>query len=150
MGAQQPGMTGQVKEEILTRFGELGVRVRNGAVRFDTRLLRSTEFLPSPQPLRFLNVYGLWQELMLPPSGLAYTWCQVPVIYQLDDSVEPTLTVHWHDGEVQAMPDLALPADVAIELFRRSGRIEKITLVLNSRLLFNEAGSGDNISSTAS
>ena len=29
-GAQQPGMTGQVKEEILTRWGELGVRVRDG------------------------------------------------------------------------------------------------------------------------
>ena len=26
-GAKQPGMTGQVKEEVLTRFGELGVRV---------------------------------------------------------------------------------------------------------------------------
>jgi len=26
-GAQQPGMTEQVKEEVLTRFGELGVRV---------------------------------------------------------------------------------------------------------------------------
>ena len=29
-GAQQPGMTGQVKEEILTRWGELGLRVRDG------------------------------------------------------------------------------------------------------------------------
>ena len=26
-GAQQPGMTGQVKEDILSRFGELGVFV---------------------------------------------------------------------------------------------------------------------------
>ncbi|CAN0044150.1 unnamed protein product, partial [Discosporangium mesarthrocarpum] len=29
-GAQQPGMTGQVKEEIVTRFGELGVRIEGG------------------------------------------------------------------------------------------------------------------------
>jgi len=34
-GAQQPGMTGQVKEEILTRFGELGVHVQDGIVGFD-------------------------------------------------------------------------------------------------------------------
>ncbi|MBP2681537.1 MAG: hypothetical protein H6Q78_1400, partial [Candidatus Krumholzibacteriota bacterium] len=33
-GAQQPGMTGQVKEEILTRFGELGVRIEDGVVAF--------------------------------------------------------------------------------------------------------------------
>ncbi len=29
-GAQQPGMTGQVKEDILSRFGELGVFVSEG------------------------------------------------------------------------------------------------------------------------
>ena len=33
-GAQQPGMTGQVKEEILTRWAELGVEVDEGRVRF--------------------------------------------------------------------------------------------------------------------
>ena len=33
-GAQQPGMTGEVKEEILTRLGELGVRVREGRIQF--------------------------------------------------------------------------------------------------------------------
>ena len=43
-GAQQPGMTGQVKEEILTRFGELGLRVSDGTVRFEPSLLRPSEF----------------------------------------------------------------------------------------------------------
>ncbi len=33
-GAQQPGMTGQVKEEILTRLDELGVEVENGCLGF--------------------------------------------------------------------------------------------------------------------
>ncbi|NNF67140.1 MAG: hypothetical protein HKM98_06495, partial [Gammaproteobacteria bacterium] len=44
-GAQQPGMTGQVKEELLTRLAELGVRVSDGAVNFDTSLLRAREFI---------------------------------------------------------------------------------------------------------
>ena len=35
-GAQQPGMTGQVKEDILSRFGELGVRVSGGALQAGT------------------------------------------------------------------------------------------------------------------
>jgi hypothetical protein len=47
-GAKQPGMTGQVKEEILTRLGELGVRVADGAVRFRPLLLREGEFLDRP------------------------------------------------------------------------------------------------------
>lgn len=45
-GARQPGMTGQVKEDILCRFGELGVRVRDGKVSFHPSLLRDDEFLP--------------------------------------------------------------------------------------------------------
>ena len=31
-GAQQPGMTGQAKEQVLTRFGELGIEVRDGCL----------------------------------------------------------------------------------------------------------------------
>ncbi len=34
-GAKQPGMTGQVKEEILTRLGELGIGIVGGTVRFE-------------------------------------------------------------------------------------------------------------------
>ncbi|MBQ8702589.1 MAG: hypothetical protein IJ549_07485 [Prevotella sp.] len=45
-GARQPGMTGQVKEDILARFGELGVRVLDGKVTFRPTLLRDDEFLP--------------------------------------------------------------------------------------------------------
>lgn len=45
-GAKQPGMTGQVKEDIICRFGELGVRVRNGQVSFCPTLLSEKEYLP--------------------------------------------------------------------------------------------------------
>ena len=38
-------MTGQVKEEILTRFGELGCLIENGSIFFKPYLLRSNEFL---------------------------------------------------------------------------------------------------------
>ncbi|MFT6700054.1 MAG: hypothetical protein ACJAVD_001564, partial [Porticoccaceae bacterium] len=39
-GAQQPGMTGQVKEDFLSRIGELGVFVKEGKINFSPRLLR--------------------------------------------------------------------------------------------------------------
>jgi hypothetical protein len=61
-GAQQPGMTGQVKEEILTRWGELGLRVRDGHVCFDPVLLDASE---------------------LPHDGaLTFTWARVPYTYR--------------------------------------------------------------------
>ena len=45
-GAKQPGMTGQVKEDIITRFGELGVRVSKGRVSIEPTLLADSEYLP--------------------------------------------------------------------------------------------------------
>ncbi|HSN65499.1 MAG TPA: hypothetical protein VLS94_02620, partial [Fusibacter sp.] len=44
-GVQQPGMTGQVKEDIISRFGELGVTILGGEINFDPSLLSKTEFL---------------------------------------------------------------------------------------------------------
>ena len=51
-GAQQPGMTGQVKEEILTRWGELGLRMQHGLARFQPLLLDAAE-IPDGGALRF-------------------------------------------------------------------------------------------------
>jgi hypothetical protein len=61
-GAQQPGMTGQVKEEILTRWGELGLRMKQGRVCFDPVLLDPKE-VPVQGELRF-------------------TWARVPYTYR--------------------------------------------------------------------
>jgi len=127
-GAQQPGMTGQVKEEVLTRFGELGLRVADGEVRFDPRLLRTREFTSEPRPFRFLDVHGHWQELAVPASALAFTWCQVPIVYRLRSEGRAALAITLEDGRMQTLPQLSLPTAVSAELFRRSGHIRQISL----------------------
>jgi hypothetical protein len=137
-GARQPGMTGQVKEEVLTRFGELGVRVSEGAVRFQPDLLRAREFVAEPRPFSFLDVDGDWQELSVPPSALAFTWCQVPVLYKLDKDADPTLSVTRDDGKQETRAELALPADTSAEIFRRSGRVRQITVTIGLADLFTE------------
>ena len=135
-GASQPGMTGQVKEEILTRFGELGVRVGNGQVRFRPALLRPQELLREPRVCRYLDVDGTWQEIEVPAGGLAFTWCQVPVVYRLAGGREPGLTLLLDDGAEQHSPDAELsPADSAA-LFQRTGRIRRVIVDLNPDQLF--------------
>jgi hypothetical protein len=129
-------MTGLVKEEILTRFGELGVRVSEGAVAFDVSLLRVREFIASPRSFRFLDVDGDWQELAVPESGLAFTWCQVPFVYRLDDSAAPGLEVTLDDGRRLTPSDLTLPAELSAELFQRTGRIRQVDLVVGRSQLF--------------
>ena len=127
-GAQQPGMTGQVKEEILSRFGELGVRVAEGMVRFEPRLLRAREFSSETRRFRFVDVDGEWQDLAIPASGLAFTWCQVPIVYRLRSAGPATLSITLHDGTIQTLPEPSLPGNLSAELFRRSGHIVRIEL----------------------
>ena len=55
-GARQPGMTGQVKEEVLTRLVELGVTVQSGSVVFEPILLRTQEMLTASAVLDYYDV----------------------------------------------------------------------------------------------
>src|ERR1035441_1482445 len=48
-GAQQPGMTGQVKEDIITRRGEMGVTAIDGQLGFRCQLVSRGEFLQEPR-----------------------------------------------------------------------------------------------------
>jgi hypothetical protein len=136
-GAQQPGMTGQVKEEVLTRFVELGIRVSSGRVSFVPALLRHCEFVSGEKPFRYLDVNGDWQDIMVPSDGLAFTWCQTPVIMRLDDNAEPAITVQLDDGSQQVTTSLALGTEMSAELFRRSGRVQQLDLVVNTNQLFS-------------
>ena len=43
-GVQQPGMTGQVKEDIISRFFELGIHVQNGQITFCPIMLTDADF----------------------------------------------------------------------------------------------------------
>ena len=137
-GAKQPGMTGQVKEEVLSRFGELGVRVDGGAIRFQPSLLRAREFVCEARQFRFLDVDGSWQDVDVPAGGVAFTWCQVPIIYQLNDDDSPAVTVTLRDGEKGTFTELALPSEISAELFQRSGRIRQLTVRFGANLLFAE------------
>jgi hypothetical protein len=136
-GARQPGMTGQVKEEVLSRFGELGLRVAGGRVHFEPRLLRACEFPAEARPFRYLDVDGTWQVLTVPADGLAYTWCQVPVVYRLCDGDEASVVVFQGDGGTRTLQSLSLPADLSDELFRRSGSLRRIAVDLPRHLLLD-------------
>jgi hypothetical protein len=135
-GARQPGMTGQVKEEILTRFGELGIRVSDGAVRFQPRLLRALEFCDTPSTLRYLDVDGSWQHLAVPAGALAFTWCQVPVLYRIDGQGDPALTITYADGEPRVSHTAELSPQDSAALFLRNGRVRQLSLTLGPDTLF--------------
>ena len=89
-GARQPGMTGQVKEEILTRWGELGLRMRDGRACFDPVLLDEAEI----------------------PEGrtLTFTWARVPYTYRRGPATRIRVL---REGSWMDCPDLSFdPARV--------------------------------------
>ena len=119
-------MTGQVKEEILTRWAELGVRVAKGGLTFAPRLLRREEFFAQPHYFAYVAVDGSDQTWPLPAETLAFTYCQIPVCYQLADA--PSITVERHSGEVDNQPGNALGSADSEAVFARTGDITRITV----------------------
>jgi hypothetical protein len=136
-GAQQPGMTGQVKEEILSRFGELGIHVLKGKVEFKPKLLRSREFLADETPFRYLDVNNVWQETIIPKSGIGFTWCQVPIVYELNTE-EPVLVLTTSDGKQIRFNELTLAGEYTDALFNRTGFIKQIHITLNMSQLLSD------------
>ncbi len=125
LGAQQPGMTGQVKEEILTRWGELGVEISGGTIRFQPRLLGREEFSTEPFVFTYLDQYHVEKTWELPASSLAFTYCQIPVSYRQAESA--SIVVERAEGETRIEGN-QLPASVSAEIFSRQGTIRRITV----------------------
>ena len=123
-GAQQPGMTGEVKEEIITRFGELGARVREGRLQFRPLLLRRSEFLRAREVFEAIDVNGEPLSIELPPGTLAFTYCQVPVVYHL--SREPRIELTGGDGGVRSIAGDTLDREASASIFERTGRIRRV------------------------
>jgi hypothetical protein len=132
-GARQPGMTGQVKEEILTRLGELGVRVRDGVIRFRPILLRRSELLSGPRDFPFQDPREGAGTLNVPAGGLAFTFCQVPVVYR--EGVAARIRVTRRDGrEVEIAGDTVSP-EISGEIFGRTGEVLRIDVEVPEDLL---------------
>jgi hypothetical protein len=126
-GVQQPGMTGQVKEDILTRFEELGIRVAQGELTFEPVLLRRAEFLSGPRSWQF-QAEPEQQVEELPAGSLAFTLCGVPVIYRLAASA--SIRVFTDQDEPVVIPGSNLGRDWTRSLCLRDGRLLKIEVEL--------------------
>ncbi len=118
-------MTGQVKETILARMGELGVRVEDGSVRFEPTLLSRDDFVEEPTTWRFLRGDGSVDSVVLQPGSLGFTMWGVPTIYRLTDG-EAAVSLVGADGGVVDTGGTRLGTEVARHLFSRDGTIQRL------------------------
>ncbi|HYA00683.1 MAG TPA: hypothetical protein VEK76_10080 [Candidatus Binatia bacterium] len=123
-GAQQPGMTGQTKEDLITRLGEMGLRVEGGRLRFRAELASRDEFLGEARTFRFVDVGGQDRELELDPGTLAFTTCQVPVVAHRSGPAR--IEVAEDGGSRRSVPGLSLDPQASREIFERTGRVRRL------------------------
>lgn len=106
-GAKQPGMTGQVKEEVLTRWGELGICIEDGIAGFAPSMLLDEEFDQN--------------------GKLNFTWCGTSVEYVKNGKDEITVRMN---GNSVTRKGTALTREESATLFARTGKIEQIVVNL--------------------
>ena len=130
-GAQQPGMTGQVKEDILVRIGELGIEIKDGRLSFDPSFLKKEEFSKEKKAFDLVSVDQNEYKIELPENALGFTCCQVPVIYRISD--KSGLDVEFSDGSSKSFKTSELDENLSGEVFERSGRVKQITVSIQEK-----------------
>ncbi len=132
-GAQQPGMTGQVKEDILCRIGELGIKMKDGQLFFEPQLLLEKEFSETESTVSFVLPDGSSKRITVEKDSLAFTVCQVPVIYKKSDSSKAE--VHFANGAKETIGTNTLNATISHKVFNRTGEIDVIKVYINKNNL---------------
>ncbi|MEM9001199.1 MAG: hypothetical protein AAGB24_13125 [Bacteroidota bacterium] len=129
-GAQQPGMTGQVKEDILSRFGELGIFISNGMLYFKPCLLKKEEFLKAPNTFKYVDVGSAQKQIQLHEGSLCFTYCQIPIIYKLAD--DEGVEVVYKDKDPAVFEGHSLDSTASKMIFERTGEIVQINVKVNA------------------
>lgn len=127
-GAQQPGMTGQVKEDVLNRFAELGLKVENHCICFEPLFLNTNEFMNASSNFEYVDLNGGIKTLRIEPETLAFTYCQTPIIYKKSD--KNIIHVAFNNGEVQSIKGCELNKTLSSHIFMRTGKIARIDVEL--------------------
>ena len=125
-GAQQPGMTGQVKEDVLTRKGELGIKVEEGKLRFQPNLLNKNQFLQQEETVTFIDLEENPYTMSLEKGSLAFTVCQVPTVYKIANHNQ--IEVKYENGNTETFSTLTLSHELSQKIFQRTGEVVQVAV----------------------
>ena len=123
-GAQQPGMTGQVKEDILSRFGELGVKIQEGCYVFNPVILDDSEYLLEPTQFVYYDINEQKHLVKVEKGFLAFTVCQVLVTYRRAET--SSIELVYTNGETLKLDGNKLDLANSQEIYKRSGKVSAI------------------------
>ncbi len=128
-GARQPGLTGQVKEDILCRFGELGIIIKKGTIVFAPSMLNKEELLDREKVFDFIDLEGKARKLLLHLKQIAFTICQVPVVYT--KGLKQKIIIEYANGKQKEIQACVIDADTSQKIFRKTGEVSRISYTIN-------------------
>ncbi|HLP05853.1 MAG TPA: hypothetical protein VK152_10530, partial [Paludibacter sp.] len=115
-GVQQPGMTGQVKEDIISRFFELGIVVENGCLSIRPDMLGPDEFI---QPAGSVEA-----------PFLMFSYCSVPFVYVADST--KGIEIMFAGGKQETTNGYSLTPEQSQLVFNRSKQVEMVRVHFNN------------------
>ena len=125
-GAQQPGMTGQVKEELITRRMELGIRLEDGGIRFTPTLLPDDEWLDAADAWAIpAGDHAAARTIDLPIDALGFQLCGIPVTYRRVTG-PGRITLVDRTGGTKIIDGRRIDANEARSIFDRKASVERI------------------------
>jgi hypothetical protein len=132
-GVQQPGMTGQVKEDVISRWGELGIKIKEGCITFMPGLLKKHEYLKSGSTCTYYDSCGIQCEIELPQHSIFFTIAQVPVVMVLSDKNEVKLADK--ENKTVDINDLKLDREISRSIFKRDGKTKLIRVSIKDEMV---------------
>jgi hypothetical protein len=123
-GVKQPGLTGQVKEDVISRMGEMGIRLVDGEIVFDTSLVNYNEILTDNAEFEYYTLNGKTSKIFLKPNQLAFTFCQVPIVCTFNNSHE--IHISFRNGNKEIVQGHSINNQISSLIFSRSNEIELI------------------------
>jgi hypothetical protein len=130
-GVKQPGLTGQVKEDIISRFGEMGIGIAAGEIVFNPALLNEEEILNKRSEFTFKSPDGENSTIELTANQLGYTFCQVPIVYIFSDHQQ--ITVTYKNNRKETFESNTLNRDASQKIFSRSGDIKLVEVIIKMK-----------------
>jgi hypothetical protein len=109
-------------------MGELGVRISDGSIFFDPKLIDEREFLTKEKLFTYYSLDGEKQELLLKPHQLGFTICQKPVVYTFSD--DEKVTVYFNNGQKNVIVGNTIDEPLSSWIFSRSGEVELIEVMI--------------------
>ncbi len=125
-GVQQPGMTGQVKEDILNRWAELGLSVKAGRICFDPFFIDTKELLAAQADFEYIDPQGQWQQTRLEAGELGFTYNGLLVRFRR--KAKAALSLIGPQGTEGTWTDLILPTDLSEQIFKRNHNYKELVL----------------------